>query len=146
LGRSSSPAQACQALETGSALSGASRLRAVVVVAAVTAALPGQPASYCRGLTVAGTLPESAHACAGEATNPAAEEYQKEAEYALRRVCSFLVTDVHEAEPPVESAAVQVAMLAYFRNLGSSPRDMTAGAIYQLRLACDAVIQLSYMP
>lgn len=72
--------------------------------------------------------------------------YLAEAEYALRRVCSFLVTDVHEAEPPVESAAVQVAMLAYFRNLGTAPRDMTAGAMTQLRAACDAVISRSYMP
>lgn len=72
--------------------------------------------------------------------------YLAEAKAALQRVGSFLVTDAHPAEPPAESAAVQVAMLAYFRNLASSPRDMTASAVEQLRMACDAVIQNSYLP
>ena len=83
---------------------------------------------------------------AGADSEAACAEFLPEAELALRRVCSFLLTDVVDAEPPAESAALQVAMLAYFRNLGSAPRDMSAGAIQELRAACDTVMQRSYMP
>ena len=42
------------------------------------------------------------------------------------------------------AVAIQVATLAYFRNLGSSPRDMSAPAMEELRAACDRVISAAY--
>jgi hypothetical protein len=68
-----------------------------------------------------------------------------EVEAALLRVSAWLLTGQAGRSPESrEAVAIQVAALAYFRNLASAPRDMTAPAVEQLRRACDCVIQAAY--
>ena len=77
--------------------------------------------------------------------NPSRARYQFEVESALLRVCSTLLSGDPGLSPrSKEAVAVQVAALAYFRNLGTSPRDMSAAAMDELRAACDVVIQAAY--
>jgi hypothetical protein len=72
-------------------------------------------------------------------------ELAHETEAALLRVCSMLLTgSAGESPPNKEAVAIQVAALAYFRNLASAPRDMTAAAVAQMRCACDEVIKVAY--
>jgi N-formylglutamate amidohydrolase len=77
--------------------------------------------------------------------NPCTQALTAVAEDALLRVCSVLLTE-HAGQSPAskEAVAIQVAVLAYFRNLGSAPRDLTAAAVEQVRAACDRVIQVAY--
>ena len=77
--------------------------------------------------------------------NPRLDTLRAQVEKALFRVCNCLLTDHHGSSPlSKEAIAIQVAALAYFRNLGCSPRDMSAPAVTQLRHACDRVIQNAY--
>lgn len=81
----------------------------------------------------------------GRLMNVYEEGFLVEAENALQRLCSFLLTDVTDPVPGSrEAASVHVAMLAYFRNMAAAPRDMSAGAVDELRKGCDAVIAGSF--
>ena len=71
--------------------------------------------------------------------------FVQQAEAALLRVCTTLLTgDAGPSPASKEAVALQVACLAYFRNLGSAPRDMSAAAMVELRAACDHVVQAAY--
>lgn len=77
--------------------------------------------------------------------NPRETIYLQQAEAALLRVCATLLTgDPGRSPTSKEAVAIQVACLAYFRNLGSAPRDMCADAMQELRAACDEVIRAAY--
>lgn len=78
--------------------------------------------------------------------NPREGRVRAEVEAGLLRVCSCLLTKSPGSSPlSKEGVAIQVAALAYFRNLASAPRDMSAAAVTQLRQACDEVIQAAYV-
>lgn len=78
--------------------------------------------------------------------NPHEKRVRAEVEAGLMRVCSCLLTKSPGASPlSKEAVAIQVAAVAYFRNLATAPRDMSAAAVTQLRRACDEVLQAAYV-
>ena len=46
--------------------------------------------------------------------------------------------------PEAAGRAIGAAVLAYWRNRASSPRDMTAEAAHQMRRACDEVLKETF--
>jgi hypothetical protein len=63
----------------------------------------------------------------------------------LRRVCSQLLLGAPGPKPEAGSeAAVSAAAIAYLRSSVAAPRDMSAAAAEQLRIACDAVLQETF--
>lgn len=82
----------------------------------------------------------------GKATTSCEVAVSAVVENALQRLCVYLLTGDSGSSPEdKEEIAIQVVTLAFLRNLASSPRDMTAGAASEFRLACDAVISKAYV-
>ncbi|CAK0782457.1 hypothetical protein CVIRNUC_005697 [Coccomyxa viridis] len=66
-------------------------------------------------------------------------------EYALRRLCNWLVHGVPgPRHPDLEAAALGSAALVFFAQRASSPRDLSAAACSELRHACFEVLKDMY--
>ncbi len=59
-------------------------------------------------------------------------------------LCSFAQGEPGPKHPEAAGRAVGAGVLAYWRNRASSPRDMTAEAAHQMRLACDEVLKETF--
>ena len=63
---------------------------------------------------------------------------------ALHNAYACLQGEPGPKHPEAAGRAVGAAVLAYWRNRASSPRDMTAEAAHQMRRACDEVLKETY--
>jgi hypothetical protein len=82
---------------------------------------------------------------AGRSINPYEARVEAVVDAAVQRVCMQLLTGSAGNSPmDPEATAIQVAAVAYLRNLVSAPRDMSMGAAVQLRAACDEFLQCAY--
>lgn len=81
----------------------------------------------------------------GRMMNPYESRVEAVVEAAIQRVCVMLLSgDSGNSPRDCEATAIQAAAIAYLRNVGGSPRDMSSGAMAQLRSACDTMLQRLY--